>query len=271
MQGIKFRYSGVNPSAPVAYCAFYAMNTVVEVLWCSGEEERSRSLAQRMRDIVAGLEHSLSRHLEGGPLFLLNKSERFEHVDEELFFALELCEQFREATCGYFDVAALGSSRERPACQFSMDGHNVKRVSDGILIDFGGFAKGYGAEKLRKFLCEEEGIENAIVNFGNSTVLGIGHHPLGDCWKVSPASDANICFQLRDSAVSVSGRSPEGRLHIVDPFTMSCPSRTENVVVSGRSALICEILSTALYAAPQEKHGKILENFPAYEAGTIGL
>lgn len=267
---MKFRYSGVNPSAPVAYCAFYAMHTLVEVLCVSADEASARAVSDRIRGMVAGLERELSRHLEGGPLNRINSSLEFEDAGDELFFCLELSEQFRDATAGYFDVAALSTSRERPSCIFSASGHRVKRVSGGILLDMGGFAKGYAAEKVRRLL-EEEGIANALVNFGNSTVLGVGRHPLGDCWKVSPAADESVCLELRDSALSVSGVQAGGRRHIVDPIAMTCPSKGYGVVVTGKSALLCEMLSTALYAAPEEMQDSIMKGFPAYSAGHIKL
>ena len=271
MQGLKFRYSAVNPDAPVAYCSFPAMHTEVEVLFVSNDEARSKEAAQRVQECAISLERSLSRHIEGSPLHRLNSVSGFTDVDDELFFSLELCDNLRKASCNYFDIAALSPTRERPAYRFAASEHKVARTSPEVLLDFGGFAKGYAAEKIRKLLCDEEGVANALVNMGNSTVLGIGHHPLGDCWKVSPAGHKEMNFELNDSALSVSGISPDGRRHIVDPVTMTCPQKDGTVIVTGRSALICEILSTALYAAPVEMHNKILENFPAYKAGVIAI
>ena len=270
MQGLRFRYSGVNPSAPVAYCSFYAMHTVVEILFVSHDEKRAREEADNMKAMADCLEAELSRHFGGGPLHRLNSSLSFEDAGEELFFCLELCEQFRGVCKGYFDIAALGPSRERPAYLLDTSGHRAKRVSGDVIVDLGGFAKGYAAEKIRKYL-EGEGVSDALVNFGNSTVLGVGHHPLGDCWKVSPSSDETKCFNLKNSALSVSGVQADGRRHIVDPVTMTCPSKGYDVVVTGKSALLCEVLSTALYAAPERMQDEIMNKFPAYSAGHIRL
>lgn len=269
MQGLRFRYSAVNPTAPVAFCSFCAMHTVVELLFVSGNEARSKAAGAKVQTLVLDLEHSLSRHIDGGPLQRLNSSVGFFDTGDELFFCLELCENLRKATCGYFDIAALSQSRERPAYRFSLSEHKASRVSAEILLDLGGFAKGYAAEKVRKFLCEEEEVTDALVNFGNSTVVGIGHHPLGDCWKISPVGQEDKYFQLKDSALSVSGISSDGRRHIVDPITMTCPEKSSSLAVTGKSALICEILSTALYAAPEDLHKKILDNFPSYSVENI--
>ena len=270
MQGLKFVHSTKNPSAPVAYCSFTAMHTSIECLFVDEDEIHANLTAKRICDLVKGLELSLSRHLVNGPLYRLNSSTDFISVDDDLYMSLELCEQMRTATCGYFDIAALCPSRERPAYSTVPATHSVRRASGDIFLDLGGFAKGYAAEKVRSMMTGE-GIGSALLNFGNSTVVGIGHHPLGESWIVTPSSsrtsgEERADFHLCDSAVSLSGRTPDGRDHIVDPHTMRCASKDGMVVVSGRSALVCEVLSTALYAAPEVKQEEILRQFPNYTA-----
>lgn len=275
-------------------------------------------------------------------------------ADDDLWFLLELGEQFRKATFGYFDLAAL-SNREALLQATPMNAaeapfrllhatHEIE-LRRGCILDFGGIAKGYALEKVRNIL-KASGVENALLNFGGSSVLGMGHHPLGPCWEVAPEGqpspepslntpsfrdgtpevtepfletaqfrnrtpetaepfletaqnrnrtsetaepfpettqfrDGTPVFHLRDSALSVSGRDREGRDHIVDPHTgrPASPStpvarpatasaiRTQaasRIAVTGRSALVCEILSTALYAAPKELQNEIIANFEGY-------
>ena len=38
----------------------------------------------------------------------------------------------------------------------------------------------------------------------------------------------------------------------------------KNIAVEGKSALVCEILSTALYAAPESSRADIIKNFEGY-------
>ena len=338
----------------------------------AGEAE-CRALAERIEAEVRRLEAVFNRHDPASPVAALNRCRRLacadgkgvaagsgsgrvraKVADDDLWFLLEIGEQFRKATFGYFDLAAL-SNREALLQATPMNAaeapfrllhatHEIE-LRRGCILDFGGIAKGYALEKVRNIL-KAAGVENALLNFGGSSVLGMGHHPLGPCWEVtpegqpSPEPSLNVpqfrdgtpeitepfpettqnrnrtpetaepfpettqfrnrtpetaepfpettqnrnrtpVFRLRDSALSVSGRDREGRDHIVDPHTgrpasTSAPTgrpattsaiRTQastRIAVTGRSALVCEILSTALYAAPKELQNEIIANFEGY-------
>lgn len=267
MQGLKFIHSTRNPEAPVAFCSFAAMHTKMEMLFVEAERDRAERLCREVKEMTADLERSLSRHIPGSCLFRLNRTDDAGKVDDTLYFALELCEQMRGATKGYFDIAALSPTRHRPAYVTEPSSHEVRRSGSDVTIDLGGFAKGFALEKIREHLASA-GVMAALVNFGDSSVLGMGHHPFGEYWSVSPAKGSGE-FHLNDSALSISGRAKGGIEHIVDPSTGRLASKTGSVAVSGRSALICEILSTALYAAPEEKWKDVLSSFPGYETKEI--
>ena len=417
----------------------------------AGEAE-CRALAGRIEAEVRRLEAVFNRHDPASPVAALNRCRlaegsgrvagsgssgvaagsgsgrvRAKVADDDLWFLLEIGEQFRKATFGYFDLAAL-SNREALLQATPMNAaeapfrllHSTHEIElrRGCILDFGGIAKGYALEKVRNIL-KAAGVENALLNFGGSSVLGMGHHPLGPCWEVAPEGtppsapslntpqfrDGNPetaepflktaqsrnhspetaepflktaqnrnhspetivpfletaqsrnhspetaepfletthnrnrtpVFRLRDSALSVSGRDREGREHIVDPHTSSpahhpaaastnriaphtgrpttqtiptgrpapntgttpqatrpatgsaptsrsavqdsrpttpdglpatqedrIPPHPTRIAVTGRSALVCEILSTALYAAPKELQNEIIANFEGY-------
>lgn len=260
----KFIFSDKNPSAPVAYGSFTAMHTRMEILFVHSDKNGAEKICRRMEDLADSLEKTFSRHLEGTQLHSLNKGTAPVSLSEDLYFAVELCEQFRRATSGYFDIAALSSTRERPALRTYPPTHQAQRSSEAVLIDFGGFAKGYALEKMRKLLVEEYGIGSALLNFGSSSILGIGSHPLGDCWMVSDEKE-RVNFRLKDSALSVSGRARSGKAHIMDPHTLATVEKDSDVAVTGSSALICEILSTALFAAPRNEWDAIMSHFDKYE------
>ncbi|MCQ2143400.1 MAG: FAD:protein FMN transferase [Bacteroidales bacterium] len=259
----EFVHSLKNPAAPMVYSAFGAMHTRFELLFVEKDEERGRRIASRIEDCVNGLEKDLSRHLPGSSLSALNRAKGTVRVGDELYFLLELSEQFRAGTEGYFDIAALSRTIARPAYRTFPPTHSVERASEDILLDLGGIGKGYAVERIRTIL-NEEGIDKALVNAGNSSVLGVGAHPLGDEWRVEAAEGGEV-FRLRDSALSVSGRGPLGRTGIVNPRNGRPVSEGPDLAVTGRSALVCEILSTALYAAPEEDRDAIMNNFEEYK------
>ena len=246
------------------------MHTKVELLFVMEDGNRAKELCEAVEALFEKTEKSMSRHLPGQGLAVVNSTESAVQVDDDLYFAIEMCEQLRRATGGYFDIAALSPSRQRPAYRTYPPTHQVQRCFPEAILDLGGFAKGYALEKA-KALLQEAGVKKALLNAGNSSVLGIGTHPLGDAWLVSPAGDTDVQFRLHDSALSVSGRNGTGRDHIVDPKTGAMASKVLGIAVAGRSALVCEALSTALYAAPDAEHDAILAQFEDYEITDIRI
>ena len=100
-------------------------------------------------------------------------------------------------------------------------------------------------------------------------------HPFGDHWPVglaNPFRDGEEAygFKLRDGALSISGHTPEHPRHIIDPGSGGYVARDGFVAVQGRSPLVAEVLSTALFAAPETKWSGIMENYTDYRAVRIG-
>ena len=240
------------------------MHSRLELLFVCPDAVKSRRLCERAEELVKNESLEFDRHLSESPTARLNSSSGRVALGEDLFFALELCEKFRKLTDGYFDIAALGSSKPRPAYELFPETHEAALTGSGLLLDFGGFAKGFALESVRNLLAGE-GISDGLLNFGNSSVVGMGKHPFGSCWRVR-SEEGGHTFELKDSAFSLSGRSRSGKDHIMDPHSSRPASAGPWVAVSGRSALLCEILSTAVYAAPIGERDRIMESFEGYIA-----
>lgn len=249
------------------------MHTRMELLLTGFGREQGERLAASVEQCVKEMERRFNRFDVKSPLAVLNSRAAAENVevDDELFMALELCEVFRVATKGYFSVATNTVGVERTP--YVLDGatHSVKFAADGVQLDMGGFAKGFALEQVAKMVREEEGVKSALLNFGNSSVAGIGHHPYGEWWAVGvenpeSAGVAACEVHLCDSAMSVSGRSTSGEYHIVNPHTGVKVAQDELILVEGRSALVAEVLSTALYAAPHNERRVIMQQFEGYTA-----
>jgi len=240
------------------------MHSRLELLFVCPDAVKSRRLCERAEELVKNESLEFDRHLSESPTARLNSSSGRVALGEDLFFALELCEKFRKLTDGYFDIAALGSSKPRPAYELFPETHEAALTGSGLLLDFGGFAKGFALESVRNLLAGE-GISDGLLNFGNSSVVGMGKHPFGSCWRVR-SEEGGHTFELKDSAFSLSGRSRSGKDHIMDPHSSRPAPAGPWVAVSGRSALLCEILSTAVYAAPIGERDRIMESFEGYIA-----
>ena len=270
-----FRYSDKNALHPISFVELDAMHTHIELLLTGLKREQGERFAQEAEQRIKDMERRFNRHDMKSPLAVVNSraaAERVE-VDDELFMALELCEVFRVATKGYFSVATNTAGVERTPYMLDGATHSVKFTMDGVQLDMGGFAKGFALDQVLK-LTRESGAASALLNFGNSSVAAVGHHPYGEWWAVGVeniAQRGTLAYEVHlcDAAMSVSGRTPAGEYHIVDPHTGLKVAQDGMIVVEGRSALVAEVLSTALYAAPQSEREAIMQQFDGYRATEI--
>lgn len=273
----EFRYSTKNALYPVAYALMRAMHTRLEMVLVGVAEALARELAEAVEADTARMEHLFNRHAAGAGLNVVNMLGRAGDVavDDELFMVLELCEAFRRGTEGYFDITACSERAADTTAGYTLDAaaHTVRLHGAGALLDLGGFAKGYALERLRQRVAEA-GVQQAVLNFGDSSITAIGHHPYGEWWPIGVEPDARRSavaqeFRLRNSAMSVSGRGRGGEYHIFDPHSGERVVREETMVVEGRSALVCEVLSTALYAAPAARREGIMARYEGYTATAL--
>ena len=269
---LEFQYSTKNPLHPVAYIAFGAMHTHIEAIVTDIDEPTARKFSEQVEREVRGMERRFNRFDSRSPLAVLNACAKQESVvvDDELFMALELCEAFRRGTAGYFDIATTTSVKGQLSYTLDAKQHSVRYLHPDISLDMGGFAKGFALERVQAMV-KDTGAGSALINFGNSSIAALGHHPYGEWWPVgvehsSMAGVMAYQAQLCDSALSVSGRTSRGEYHIVNPHTGSMVAASELVVVEGRSALVAEVLSTALYAAPRTQRAEIVEQYVGYRA-----
>ena len=269
---VEFTYSTKNAECAVAYARFYAMHTRMEIVLPRLEEQMAQSVVRDVEQRVSELERLMNRFDNASPLAMVNAvaATQAVEIDEELFMALELCEVFRRGTGGYFDVAAAEQPRSGAAYLLDGKSHTIRLASADVKIDLGGFAKGFALEQVCRML-RESGVESGVVNFGNSSIAALGHHPYGEWWPIGVAN--RKCagavageFRLCDSALSVSGRAESGEYHILNPHTGLRVAGEELVAVEGRSALGAEVLSTALYAAPHNQRAEIMKQYEGYRA-----
>lgn len=257
---MEFTYSTQNPDCPVAYASLRAMHTECEFLLPRCPEKEAREWCGEAEALIEEADQRYNRFSSDSLLYQVNAQAPSHPVkaDEELFLVLELCETFRKATRGWFCAGTpLLDARE-------------KTVSlRGDSLDLGGFIKGFVLDKILK----QTGLpcDNALLSLGGSSSYAKGHHPFSDTWGVSipqrlfPGKTAHT-FQLKDCALSVSGKDRRGRCHILNPWTGKAEDRGGPVAVTGPSPLVCEVLSTALWIAPENERKLILDAFEGYQS-----
>ena len=136
----------------------------------------------------------------------------------------------------------------------TVDGPRVSLASEGMAIDFGAVGKGIALDRIVRRL-RRRGCRSAILNFGESSLVAIGHPPRGR-WRIvlrHPEGGFAGEFTLDEQACSTSGTwGQTTRLgsavlgHIVDPRSGQPLRRRAQVTVLAPSAAVAEAASTAL-------------------------
>ncbi len=183
------------------------------------------------------------------------------HISPEMWSILRSCQIYYTRTLGLFDVTLNDFSK----VFLDEKEYTVIFLKKDISLDFGGYAKGYALLKI-KDLIRQAGVKHCFVDFGNSSILGIGHHPYGDSWKVSienPYNQDEVLddISLKDLALSVSGNTPSYTEHIVRP-TSKEPIKGHKVVsITSEDPLDAEVLSTVFMIATDAEKEQISEDF----------
>ncbi len=139
------------------------------------------------------------------------------------------------------------------------------RLPEGMALDLGAVAKGYAADALRVLLESQTGVDGALLDLGQSTILAVGGKPDGSPWRIGirdPEGDSYLgVLELRDASMGTSGGyqrffEEDGVTywHILDPDT-AAPARSglSSVTVVGPDGLVSDGLSTALFVMGLEE------------------
>jgi thiamine biosynthesis lipoprotein len=157
--------------------------------------------------------------------------------------------------------AHVGSQR------FDLDpgGLRVIAHADDIIYDLGAVGKGYALDQAVETLADWS-IQHALLNAGDSTILGIGA-PEGDPgWIVTLGGDQTRTVCLRDRAISSSGFAVKGA-HLMNPRTMRpVPVREVRAFVVAPTAALSDALSTAFMIMAPQEIAALCAKFPGVEA-----
>ncbi len=258
------------------------------------EMDDAEIIFRYIREEVARIEGKLSRFREESDITRINAKAGKEpvRVDKEMFRVLTACANYYEKTGGCFDITL------RPVLQYwkeNADGdrdvaleimsrsgtdkmvlnqkdRTVSFRNNSIELDLGGFGKGYALEKVNEMLLRF-GITSGFLTMGESSVLTLGNHPAGDHWKVgiknylSP-DEAIHTFHMRYGSISTSSNfyvDDEGKLvnhrHVIDPFKGTPVEELVTVTVFSNTALIAEVMSTAMLVMEEQKIEELLEEY----------
>ncbi len=145
----------------------------------------------------------------------------------------------------------------------------AKLISQGMILDLGGVAKGYAADKMLSEL-RSLGIERCIIDAGGDLV--IGKPPRGKKgWRIEIGGRKHSelpTLTLSDCAVATSGDTEQFLTigdhtysHIIDPRTaIGVTGRTQTTVIASRG-VVADALASACLVLGKGKSHEIFHNY----------
>ncbi|MDO4755897.1 MAG: FAD:protein FMN transferase [Parabacteroides sp.] len=242
------------------------MGTQLDLLMIGEDAELLTTVWDRIQKELERLAMMMNRFNPKSEISILNQTASLYPVliSKELWAILQDCKRYYELTRGCFDITLQGFDQ----VLFEEADHSVFFLSESLQMDLGGFGKGYALAKIETLL-KEAGIGNALVNFGNSSILALGKHPCGAYWPIgldNPFTKERLAdIKLCDHALSISGNAPSHTHHIVDPRTGMFVEGRKIVSVVAKDPIIAEVLTTALMVVKEEDVFEIASHFDIYE------
>lgn len=251
------------------YGWFEAMHSRFDLLSVGPAENEAAALCRDIAGEIRRIESRLNRFDEASDVWQINQNVYYDKcpADPELLGIFADALRYREMTGGAFDIGIQTPEYHPGEPCFTVDPacEAIVKLRPNAVFDFGGYGKGYALQQALGLL-KNAGIATALVNFGNSSVCGIGRHPSGGSWQVGVGNplrrgDNMTFFDLNDLCLSSSGNLPSNCGHIRSPQTGEAVTDNRIVSVSASSALDSEVLSTALFVADPVQRQAVLQNF----------
>lgn len=226
------------------------MNTLFEICVEGGDLENDCAAAEAALDEIARIDGVLSRFAPDSEVSRVNRlaGQHPVLISYELLEILELCRNHWEKTLGYFDVTATSEKKSNfQSVRIDSAARKVSFCEPGVTLNFGAFGKGHALDCAGRLL-KENGVRNAWLHGGTSSVLAIGRPAqvgLRNPWDEAEEID-RVFLNNQGLSSSAVFRHAQNVSDIVDPHK-KIPLRDEAAcVVIGPTAAEAEVFSTAL-------------------------
>lgn len=269
----------------------FAMNTVISVTVTSKNPREDARLAL---EEVRRIESLMSATVSDSEISRINSSKAGTpvSVSDEVFGLLCLAREISQKTDGVFDISVNPLSElwdfnsENPSVPRDKDikaslklvnykdivlNSKTKTVTlkkDGMSISLGALAKGYAADRCASLL-KKRGVKEAIIDLGGNIYVTGSEKNIGIQTPFEKRGTYFTACRVSDKSVVTSGAyeryfNEDGKIyhHILDTKS-GYPSRSglESVTVISKSSALADGLSTAFFAAGEEKTRKFMKNF----------
>lgn len=281
----------------------FALDTIIELKLYQYPNKERETLMQDTFDRMKQLENTLSMHVEGSDIDLINKSagEKPVQVSDLTYRVLQDSLFFSEKTGGLFDITTgplidlwainppdghYPSQQELEETLPLIDYHKLDFLGDnqvmlqdkGMVINLGAIAKGTIADEMKAFLLSH-GVTSALINLGGN-VLAVGSKPDGSSFVIgiqdpeSQRGEYLLSIQIDDESVVSSGDYEryfvyEGKVyhHILNPKTgFPADTNIKQVTIVTKNSQKADGLSTSVLLLGVQKGIQLVESLEGVEA-----
>ncbi|MFP4697172.1 MAG: FAD:protein FMN transferase [Eubacteriales bacterium] len=263
----------------------YLLGTIVKVTIYT-EEDKAEKYFEEIFELISDMEQLLSKNIDSSEVSKINQESGNNKVvvSEDTLDLLLLAKEYSSLSEGKFDVTIgplvklwnigddsakvpLKSELEDVLPLIDYNRININKETEevflmdkGMIIDLGGIAKGYVADRLVDYM-EENKIESGIINLGGNIVT-VGTKPDGSIWKIglqNPIEERGKEFgviECQDLSIVTSGiyeryleKNGIKYHHILDPRTgYPFDNELASVTILSKYSVDGDGLSTAVFS-----------------------
>ncbi|GGF82143.1 FAD:protein FMN transferase [Paenibacillus albidus] len=278
---------------------FYIYDTVVNIKVI--DDKVTQQNMDDIQQLMERMDMEFSRTKEGGEVYAINQAAGKEAVavSDETLDVIQLSIKYAEDMDGLFDPTIgplvdlwnIGSGGEQVPAQAAIDqatslinykdiiineaAKTVKLAKEGMVLDLGGIGKGYAADRIADYL-KEQGLQNAMINLGGSSIIALGTKPDDLPWNIGlqdPDKSRGTqlgTIKISDEVIDASGVYERFFLqdgvryhHILNPRN-GFPSQNglKSITIMSPNATDADALSTGVFLMGLEEGMKYIESLP---------
>lgn len=244
----------------------FIMGTQLDVLLVGREKDRLEHIWQNIIKELQRLDKLMNRFDAESEVSRINECAQTSPVpvSGEMWNILRECYHYFHLTKGYFDITLSDFRR----VEWDMEEQRIFFTTPGLQLDLGGYGKGYALKQIERMV-KQQGIEKALINFGNSSVLGVGTHPHGEYWPIGIENpytkELLVTVPLCNNSLSISGNTPVHPEHIRNPFNGEYIKERKLVSVISVNPVEAEVLTTAFMIMPEDEMAGLTPYFDINE------
>lgn len=299
-------YRGIQTSKPeVIKRTNYQMGTIVNLTLYDNNKKNINDVFKSSFDIINDIENEMSLNVDGSAINKINELAYNQNVklSDDMYKVIKKSLEYSSQSDGKFDVTAgklvqlwnIGGDNARLPSQNEIDEANeyvdykyielndndktIKFTKPGLILDLGGIAKGYAADKVKDYLISQN-IEKAIIDIGGDIYV-VGTNESNQPWGIgiqNPFSDNrnNYIGSIKESNKSIvtSGvyeryfEENGKRYHHILDTTTGYPVENELMGVSiiSKDSIDGDALSTAVFSLGLEDGMKLVNGINDVDA-----